>query len=244
VVAESAFKGTKITVLSLAGNALETPPDLSAIAASLEELFLYSNRLIFFPPEYFSQMVNLKRLELNNNQLTNVPRLQGLLLDYLYLHNNSIELRPGDFHDVSVKKKLDLSINNISDITPLFDLANSPDKLRLHDNDLSKVTAADLQRITQGSLKYLYVHNCNLTTFPDMRNYDFQTRFYFGNGFQAMDNNFICDCRMFWMSEMRQIHEKNLGQLNKWTCASPVPLRGKTILDVSLAEFCPGTSAS
>jgi hypothetical protein len=232
VVADSAFADTAITELYLRDNMLETPPDLSAISASLRNLWMRNNRLTSFPPEYFSQMKNLKGLGLADNQLTNVPRLQGLQLDELWPHNNSIELRPGDFLNVSVKGWLSLNNNKISDVTPLFDLANSPETLYLHGNDLSKVTAADLQHLIQGSLKYLHVHNCNLTTFPDIRHSDLDRITY-----REQDNDFYCDCRLWWATEMDGLASPGLAE---WTCAHPASLRGERILDVSVGEFCPG----
>jgi hypothetical protein len=158
----------------------------------------------------------------------------------VYLEKNRIELRPGDFYNVSVKEVISLHYNKISDITPFFDLANSPEELRLYSNDLSKVTAADLQHLTQRN-QYLSVHNCNLTTFPDFRDSDLVIRSYSYIPFKEEDNNMTCDCRLWWVTEMRQIQGRDLGQLGDWECAHPASLRGKRMLDeVSLEEFCPG----
>jgi Leucine-rich repeat (LRR) protein len=231
-----AFANTTITELRLSENSLETPPDLTSIAASLEILWMTSNRLSSFPPEYFTQMMNLKELFLGLNYLSTVPRLHGLQLDKLYLSANPLELRPGDFHNVSVKD-LHIFYTRISDITPLFDLVDSLEELRIYDTDLSRVTAADLQRLIQGKLQRLYINNCKLTTFPDIRNSNLTIRSF---GFIEQENLFICDCRMWWITEMHQMRERDLGQLDEWTCANPVSLRRRQVLYQWLSDFCPG----
>jgi hypothetical protein len=203
------------------------------------------NQITSFSDEYVSEMKNLKWLILNNNRLTRVPRIQRLQLDYLYLHSNKIELHPGDFDKVSIKEDLFLSDNSISTITPLLDLRYSPKLLRLQGNNLSKVTASELQRLIQGNLTYLYINNCNLTTFPDIRNANVIIRSD-NLGFIEHNNDFSCDCRMYWMVTMRQLQSqgRELGDLDDWKCSHPAPLSGRKMLDeVLLKEFCPGRFA-
>jgi hypothetical protein len=239
-IPDDAFEGTSISTLSIHSLGLETPPNLSSVAVSLKELSIGDNRLVTFPRDYFMSFLNLKMLYFNAQKasLTTVPSLQGLRLTNLTLINNHINLRAGDFQNVTTQY-LYLGFNNITDVTPLYDLGDSLRGIQLDHNDLSGVTAEDLQRLFDGNLAWVHINNCNLKNFPDMR-YS-SVKILLWTPYMEQHNSFTCDCRLWWLKEIEQFPDRELSAMRKWTCAFPFKLKGKKIMDeVTIEELCPG----
>ncbi|ELU06983.1 hypothetical protein CAPTEDRAFT_56271, partial [Capitella teleta] len=95
MVAEDAFTGTMISILSLGGNEIEDIPDLSEIASNLIELILANNKIRFIGVSFFREMHKLKELRLDGNQLDQFPDMSELpadnMLKSINIANNLIK---------------------------------------------------------------------------------------------------------------------------------------------------------
>ena len=88
---------------------------------NLENLSLSNNSLKSLPESIFQETANLHRLLLSRNKIAMLPELlfQDNSLPVLYLDNNEITALPESFKELADIEYLDLSYNQLSDITVL-----------------------------------------------------------------------------------------------------------------------------
>ncbi|XP_053102046.1 leucine-rich repeat-containing protein 69 isoform X5 [Hemicordylus capensis] len=105
----------KLTVLNLGNNIFEEVPEQLKYLTSLKKLHLFGNKITRISPLIFDGLKNLVLLNLNNNQLSNLPveihRLENL--ECVSLDNNQLQCIPKELCYLRKLRKLYLSHNSI-----------------------------------------------------------------------------------------------------------------------------------
>ncbi|ELU12580.1 hypothetical protein CAPTEDRAFT_67305, partial [Capitella teleta] len=101
-----------VTSINLEENSISTiGPAAFSKFTQLNSLDISFNRIGIIHEDAFAGLKNLGRLILFANKIKEIPKLQGLALSELNLHNNSIALiKDGDFHDNLVSPLLYLEL--------------------------------------------------------------------------------------------------------------------------------------
>ncbi|MBT4594569.1 leucine-rich repeat domain-containing protein [bacterium] len=87
------------------------------------------------------KLLNLNRLDLNNNQLTEIPREIGKLiqLDHLSLHNNRLTLLPKEIGQLTKLERLGLRNNQLTKLTREIGNLTTLRTLDLSNNQLAEI---------------------------------------------------------------------------------------------------------
>ncbi|PAA85425.1 hypothetical protein BOX15_Mlig016971g3 [Macrostomum lignano] len=200
---------------------------------NVERLNLQSNRISLIRRSDFSGLTKLRILQLQNNRIERIePGSFDELtqLERLRLNRNRItELPDGLFTRQSNLYRLDLSYNRLTFIGK-DTLSGAPRlrNLQLDHNDIRCLTESALRGLER--LEVLTLNRNNISTLPE-------------NAFSRMarlktlrlaDNNFICDCRLAWLSRwLRQ--QPQLGLHTK--CSQPRLLFGSQVAELSSSDF-------
>ncbi|ELU10317.1 hypothetical protein CAPTEDRAFT_224761 [Capitella teleta] len=226
-----------VTSIDLSGNSIEMIGTRAFCNfTELTRLSLSDNNINFIHHDAFFGLFKLRSLNLYNNSLDRVPNLQGLRLDSLLLYDNNIELKDGDFEDVSVKV-LSIGNNEIRNVSPISELSESLQSLFAQFNLLGNTSAADLYNLFQSltRLDLINLVSCGLKTFPDIR----QMKENSGMKMYIKDNPWNCDCRLSWIKFTRISID---FPYNSVTCATPAEHEGILIKYVSTVNICPDVS--
>jgi hypothetical protein len=124
------------------------------ISGSLKEL----------PPE-IGQLVNLKTLSLEHNQIVTFPKELGLLrsLKSLYAYGMKLEELPEEFGDLEALESLTLWDNKLTRVPASFGRLSRLATLDLHGNPITSLPD-ELGQL--GALKELELQGCELTSLP------------------------------------------------------------------------------
>ncbi len=150
--------------------ALSSNADLTPLEGltGLEVLYIYSGNLENDDLVHIGKIPNLKELQLNHNNFSDVSGLAGLTkLEELTLYYNNISNISG-LAGLTNLKNLDLYGNNISDISALAGLTNLKE-LDLGWNQVENIS----QLANMASLETLYLDdlkNIDLSTLPPLEN--------------------------------------------------------------------------
>ncbi|ELU10116.1 hypothetical protein CAPTEDRAFT_187281 [Capitella teleta] len=200
---------------------------------SLIALSIESNNINVIHDDAFDGLTNLTSLQLSNNKLDRVPKLKYLELEHLSLYGNNIQLYHNSFEDVTVNELL-LHSNKITNLSPIMELSESLEIVRVRSNPLGNSSSADLYNLMQSLTKSrrIILSSCGLTTFPDVSllNYSDVFQLFIAN------NPFECDARIAWLKDT-PIDVRDYTSIR---CASPSRHLGKLLHDIPLEELYPG----
>jgi len=132
----------------------------------LEELNLVANGITSLPSTIGS-MKNLRKLNLNNNQITTIaPEISNLVhLEQLFLYRSSLKSIPPDLYQLKNLKAIDLYYNQLTQLDP--EIANWSKLEILYAANNKLFTLPDnLGKLTQ--LRELYLHHNKLSSLPDL----------------------------------------------------------------------------
>ena len=143
-VAFDAFTGVeKLAYLDLSDNKLASLPNVAPSGGTLHTLHLDSNQIIHLGDtdrDILSQLSDIKELKLNDNGIVSFPTVLGQLpkLQRFYLQDNALTSFPNISCCVTSLKTLDVSSNQISDVSYLVSLGHSAAKpdIILKDNQV------------------------------------------------------------------------------------------------------------
>nr|XP_020828544.1 leucine-rich repeat-containing protein 69 isoform X4 [Phascolarctos cinereus] len=136
-----AVKGEKATVVVLRGKNLTTVPSLVRKLCHLKTLDLMSNKISKLCPEFFS-LTKLRKLNLGNNQLEEVPEELMFLknLEILHLFENLIKsFSPKSFDGLENLNILNLNHNKLKTIPPEINRLQNLKSLSLNNNQLTDI---------------------------------------------------------------------------------------------------------
>ncbi|KAH9283513.1 Slit -like protein 2 protein [Echinococcus granulosus] len=191
--------------VSCVGKSLDSVP--SDLPENLISLNIANNQLTHLPKNAFSRYSSLRKLNLEENKITNVSpwAFSGLhRLSSLYLTGNQIQSFPRNaFKGLSSLTILNLQKNNISCIDgEFFDGLTNLRILHLSENAIDTIEEDAFKSLKQ--LRYLYLIN----------------------------NKLNCDCSLNWLPEFLKQNEAGGSQ---WTtCHMPTSLKGQYVRDIKL----------
>lgn len=182
---------TNLLVLKVSNNFLESFPELNAVAASLETLWMSSNKISYIDPVYLDALVNLVYLDLSSNELSLFPVVTGpRFLRYLDLgYNGGLnfpdlthiggELNQLTLTDCNITEVqetliapltkleiLSLDSNELNHFPNLSEVGDTLEILILGQNRISDVHPGLLDNLT--GLTTLQLWSNILTTFPNL----------------------------------------------------------------------------
>jgi len=157
---------TRIVILDLSKNRINTLPSCLAQFSVLSTLKLRGNLLVNIPEGIFPGMVALKELDLVDNELVSVPLdLASVVgLERLALTGNKLVTLPDSITGLSNLRELLLGENQLSELPENINMLTSLEKLEAQENHLTRLP----QNLTLCStLRTLSVHENQITTLPD-----------------------------------------------------------------------------
>ncbi|KAK6491466.1 leucine-rich repeat-containing protein 69 [Huso huso] len=130
-----------LTELNIGNNVLEEVPVVLKHLKSLRKLHLFGNRIEKIPCSVFDGLRNLVLLNLNNNNIWEIPPdIQWLInLEQLSLNNNELKNLPLELCFLEKLSELQLSNNNLTTLPPEFCLLANLTKLRVSRNCLNEL---------------------------------------------------------------------------------------------------------
>lgn len=148
--------------LHLNNNDFTTVPLEIARLRNLETLYLNNNQLSDLPPSLTS-LTRLHWLHLGHNQFTVFPSVIGSLtsIDSLYLGENQLNDVPIELSNLPRLDSLHLEKNRFTEIPQVIGRMSALQILNLSGNQISNVSI----RLSD-NLRYLYLHNNQLTEIP------------------------------------------------------------------------------
>uniref|UniRef100_A0A7S1AJF5 Uncharacterized protein n=1 Tax=Noctiluca scintillans TaxID=2966 RepID=A0A7S1AJF5_NOCSC len=128
----------KIVILSF--NSLQRLPDAIRTWQGVRSLSV-SHNLLTELPSAIGSLVNLEQLEAYHNYLTSLPQLSGLVhLKVLTLHSNRLgPVLPDVFHGMKSLSEVDLSRNEIQELSPSLSSVTCLVRLDLYSNHLQEL---------------------------------------------------------------------------------------------------------
>ncbi|XP_072428317.1 uncharacterized protein [Chiloscyllium punctatum] len=133
---------SKLKTLGLTGNRFRAFPQEICFVKSLEKLYLGQDHGMKFIhiPEEISQLVNLRELYLENNEIEFLPSTTGLLRNLVVLdcHENRLLELPQSIVDIPGLKHLLASCNRIRHLPTNFDKLKNLEIVSLERNPLEK----------------------------------------------------------------------------------------------------------
>ncbi|XP_035658300.1 slit homolog 1 protein-like [Branchiostoma floridae] len=204
--------------------------------SNLQLLNLDDNNLSEIPGRPFDSLPSLSRIDIRNNLLTTVPiALQNLTtIQTLSLSGNQISALNNDsFQGLTNIRALFLSDNNVTEIeSGVFKLMDRIFRIFLDGN--VKLKTVDLNTFRVPSLRYVYLQNSGIETIyrgqPEEDLPPLQTM-------ELRGNPLNCDCRLGWMLTSIIIKPDV-------TCFKPSDLRGLAVKNLFDDDFiCPDPSS-
>jgi len=142
-----------LKVLDVSNNLLESLPlDFSRLI-NIEQLYLTHNRLKYLPD--ISGCLNLKEVSLANNQLTEVPKGLPKTISILKLSDNKIKKLGDEVLSVTKLERLDLTNNDLTQISPYISNMPNLKVLNLEGNPIKSIRRDIINRGSAAVLKYL-----------------------------------------------------------------------------------------
>lgn len=211
-----------VEFLYLNGNQLTGVPE-TIDYSNMKILDLSSNRLKTFDIKNMT-LPNLERLDLSNNELTDVsgtmfismPNLMSLTLARNKLTFN---ISSNSFRDTPNLKLLDLAENNIEMIEDIFSVSslNSLEILNISNNLVADIKQLAV-RFTESRIRHIDLSNCNITklksdvfknllnlTHVDLSYNNIETFEPFdavaATSYDFTGNPIICSCHIVWLKE-------------------------------------------
>ncbi|EDO17570.1 hypothetical protein Kpol_534p51 [Vanderwaltozyma polyspora DSM 70294] len=108
----------KLRALEIPGNPITSIPYQDFFPLNMTSLSLNKAKLSSIPGELFVKLARLEKLDISENNLTQIPSQISMLnkLIYLSIARNKIESLPKEFSKLTNLKTLDLHSNNIRDL--------------------------------------------------------------------------------------------------------------------------------
>jgi len=142
----------------------QLPEELKGLT-HLQRLNLSNNQLTQIPLEELAQLTNLQRLDLHKNHLTHIPPELAQLtnLQHLDLHTNQLTHIPPELAQLTNLQYLDLYENQLTQIPPELGQLTNLQNLDLSGNQLTQIPP-ELGQLT--NLQNLQLHKNQLTQIP------------------------------------------------------------------------------
>ncbi|XP_057707780.1 toll-like receptor 7 [Corythoichthys intestinalis] len=234
----------KLKILRMNHNKISTSTNTEMESTSLERLEFRGNRLDMLWRDgdtryvnYFKKLVNLKVLDISQNNLNFIPyQVFSNLpekLSELYLKKNILKSFPwAKLKLIQSLQVLDLSSNSLSTVPSM--LSNSTKtlkKLILHDNKILTITPTFLKEaynFTYLDISFNHIRHIEESSFPD----------YVVNQMEMLllnNNEFVCSCNVThfvrWLNSTKVLIPKLATDV---TCAAPETQRGQAVISVDL----------
>ncbi|ELT87739.1 hypothetical protein CAPTEDRAFT_211759 [Capitella teleta] len=217
-----------VTSISLGDNSITTiGPKAFSNFTELKEVNHFANKISIIHDDAFSGLNKLRALSLTFNGLTEVPILEGLVLNSLQLGQNRIQLKESDFENVTIKH-LEIMNNRIyGNLSAICKLSETLQVLYLHGNPLEERSPAELYNLIHSlsKAKVINLKFCGIASIPDLRPLNLEL--------WIASNPFECDCRLTWMSDA------NIYDYIKLQCKSPDEFKWKKLHNILLDDLCP-----
>ncbi|CAL8297011.1 unnamed protein product [Lota lota] len=154
-----------LTELHLGNNAFEEIPSVLGHIESLKKLYLFGNQIKAVSPQVFGGLPNLVVLNLNHNQIQNLPpEIKSLAkLELLSVTDNQLEDIPPELGQLSNLVELNLTRNKLSSLPGELYSCKELTKLYVARNRLT-VLPEGIRALAK--LKILDVAGNELSTFP------------------------------------------------------------------------------
>ena len=161
---ESTRTGKPIVEMDFGGAGLVALPPEVGQHVALRRLFLQNNDLTGLPPE-IGQLTALVELDVSDNQLASLPPEIGQLtaLRQLRLWTNKLTALPMEIGQLSALTVLFLYRNQLTELPPEFGQLGALTELYLSYNQLTALPS-EIGRLT--ALKHIYLSHNKLTTLP------------------------------------------------------------------------------
>ncbi|ESO84851.1 hypothetical protein LOTGIDRAFT_221760 [Lottia gigantea] len=131
----------ELEILNLGNNEFEEIPECVLFLTSLTKIHLFGNKIYSINPSFFDSLENLTFLNLNGNELTQVPpeicRLGNL--QFLSIDNNKIEELPVEFCALTHLIEVHLAGNRIHSLPLEFGFLNNLERLYLLKNKIREL---------------------------------------------------------------------------------------------------------
>jgi internalin A len=154
-----------IIALDLSQSNITQLPETLRELTHLQRLNLSNNQLTQISPEELIYFTNLEYLDLHKNQLTSIPAELAQLphLQHLDLHSNQLTSIPAKLAQLSHLQHLDLYENQLTYVSPELGQLTQLQDLDLSANQLTQIPP-ELGQLT--NLQNLHLHKNQLTQIP------------------------------------------------------------------------------
>lgn len=142
-----------LKVLDLSNNLLESLPSDFSKLKKVEQLNLTQNKLECLPD--LSGCLSLKDISLANNKLTEVPKGLPETISILKLSDNKIKILSDEVLLVTKLERLDLTNNDLTQISPYISNMPNLKVLNLDGNPIKSIRRDIINRGSAAVLKYL-----------------------------------------------------------------------------------------
>ncbi|XP_051938498.1 toll-like receptor 7 [Hippocampus zosterae] len=234
----------KLQTLRMNHNKISTSTNTEMESESLERLEFRDNRLDMLWRDgdtrfvnYFKKLLNLKVLDISNNNLNFIPSqvFSGLpdKLSQLYVKTNRLKSFPwGKLQLIRSLEVLDLSENSLSTVpTMLSNCTRSLKKLFLQKNQILTLTPnflKDAHNLTYLDVSFNHIQVIEKSSFPD----DVVNQMEM---LLLHNNDFICSCNVTsfitWLNDTKVPIPRLATDV---TCADPETQRGQAVISVDL----------
>jgi len=168
------FQFKKLEHLSLKNNSLKELPTIVFTIENIKYLSLADNQIQEINGHYFSNLLNIEKVDIGYNQITSIPdnRIEYPKCKYLSIKGNKLEKFPKAISDAHTLEKLDLSENKINSIDDdafdglenLVELDLSFNELRYLPTSIGKLTKLKRLNLSGNKINSLPREFENLTS--------------------------------------------------------------------------------
>ena len=177
----------------------------------LEQLFIISSGIERIEVDTFSDLKNLRWLDLSNNHIKVVydDTFRGLIFKHLFLNNNpGMHLAPNAFRGLKTRG------------------------LYIHDCAIADITIGHIRPLN-GTLTSLWLDGNKFEHFSEDWKYLFGTL----SNVRLNDNPLHCNCEVGWLYKFYTEHDTMFAGIEPPSCRTPGRLRGKKFNELNSEDF-------